>query len=221
MPISALGSPILGAFSCILVAVSSCQSPPTTQEETSNPPVVVSGEPTLIPDTVVLSVPTIDPVKREQWEDYSNGIPLFGASFEPIDQAELNPNFFAFRDSLLAALANKDVDFVLDHLDPQIKMSYDVAQGKEDFMESWKLEDDPENSTFWSTMTQVLEAGGIFTSRDLNYFVSPYTFLLDLEDPYSYKAVLGTDVRIRNSPWPRRQSVGIAQLRSGSGTAFG
>ncbi len=154
----------------------------------------------VVPDTIILNTMILDPEAQADWIDYTDGIPIQNGRFEPLDQADLNPHFILFKDSMLQALQQKDTAFLLGHIGDKIAMSFDVEQTKAEFINNWNLQSAPENSSLWGVLIEVLEMGGLFSSSEFNFFICPYTFFLSVENPYAHKAVVGTEVRIRNKP---------------------
>ena len=183
----------------------SCSSPGSeTEAEIAADPSSTKGAAVdtkfLIPDTIVLNTMSLDPALQAEWIDYTDGIPLRNGKFEPIDQASLNPHFLAFRDSLIQALEEANTQFLLDHIGNKVSMSFDVEQDKEEFIANWNLDDTTATSSIWNVLLETIHTGGLFSSTEFNFFICPYTFLLDVEDPYMQKAIVGTEVRIRDRP---------------------
>lgn len=182
-----------------------CSSPPSraeTEAEVEPPSEKSATVDTkfLIPDTIVLNTMSLDPASQAEWIDYTDGIPLQNGNFEPIDQASLNPHFLTFRDSLVRALEEEDTQFLLDHIGNKIAMSFDMEQDKSEFIANWNLDDTTTTSSIWKVLMETVQTGGLFSSSEFNFFICPYTFLLDVEDPYMQKAIVGTEVRIRDRP---------------------
>ena len=188
----------------LLTAGLGCSSSPQAPEKTTPTPLENKGyaveDKFLVPDTIILNTMTLDPEAQADWIDYTDGIPIQNGRFEPMDQADLNPHFILFKDSMLQALQQKDTAFLLGHIGDKIAMSFDVEQTKAEFIKNWNLESAPDNSSLWEVLTEVLEMGGLFSSSEFNFFICPYTFFLSVDNPYSQKAVVGTEVRIRNKP---------------------
>ena len=146
------------------------------------------------------SIPESPVMHTESWVDYAEGIrPKQGKLF-PVDQAQLNSTFFQFREKLLAAIAEKNVDFLLEHVDEDIKIGFGAEYGKEDFIKSWNLKDHAEQSLLWQQLAEVLSLGGVFDNAELSSFTAPYTFHAWVDDPYQYKVITGTQVRVRAEP---------------------
>jgi hypothetical protein len=120
----------------------------------------------------------------------------------PIDEADQNPDFKAFRDSLLAAVERKDLDFLLDHVDDQIRVSFGTDQGKVDFVRFWKLNEQPEESRIWAELKEVLRLGGTFRGEERTSFTAPYLFNRFPKgfDEFLYAAIIDSVVYLREEP---------------------
>lgn len=119
----------------------------------------------------------------------------------PVDEAYKNPDFLEFRQKLLRALDEKNLGFLLKHIDENIKVSFGGHQGIEDFIKYWELDKQPQESKIWKTLEETMKLGGKFDKNNLNYFTAPYTFLSEkISDPYSELIITGTNVRIRQQP---------------------
>lgn len=116
----------------------------------------------------------------------------------PTDEGIKNPEFFAFRARLQAALARRDVAAVLAVVDPQIKNTFGADDGIEAFKRLWKVPGG--ESRLWEELGLVLALGGKFQGE--NSFVAPYIFSHWPEpfDAFQHVAVLGSDVRVRAEP---------------------
>ena len=83
-----------------------------------------------------------------------------GKKIIPIDQGEVNADFFNFRQELRKALERKDLNFLMSHLDENVKLSFGGHNGKKDFIKLWNLAQNPEKSEVWQTLLDVIELGG-------------------------------------------------------------
>ena len=123
-----------------------------------------------------------------------------GKKVIPTDQAEVNPDFFQFRQKLRQALEKKDLDFVLSHLDENAKLTFGGRAGQKDFLKIWNLEKNPEKSEMWQTFLDVIDLGGKFQDQERNSFVAPYTFLAEeVEDSFESLIVIGENVTVRKT----------------------
>jgi uncharacterized protein YgiM (DUF1202 family) len=114
----------------------------------------------------------------------------------PADEAVRNPELFAFRAHLQAAVARHDTEAVLAAVHPNIKIGFGGEDGIEAFKRTWKL---PAGSRLWDELGIVLALGGSFQG---NNFVAPYVFSRWPErfDSFGHVAVIGTNVRVRSKP---------------------
>jgi hypothetical protein len=122
----------------------------------------------------------------------------------PSDEAVQDPEFFAFRARLQAAVARHDTAAVLEVVDPKIKNTFGGDDGLAAFRRLWKLETG-DDSRLWDELGLVLALGGSFQSNPQNNkdtFVAPYVFSRWPEqfDAFEHVAVLGTRVRVRAEP---------------------
>jgi hypothetical protein len=121
----------------------------------------------------------------------------------PIDEGSANSSFQNFRNQLLNAVENRDKDFVIGVLDPDIKNGYDIEQGINEFRKRWNLED-PESS-LWDVLSRILRGGGSFKNRQTE-FCGPYVIsqwpnvvrqLPEGSDTLDYVAITGKDIDVR------------------------
>ena len=120
----------------------------------------------------------------------------------PIDEANQNPDFRAFRDSLLAAVERKDLDFLLDHMDDQVRVNFGADHGKGDFIKFWKLNERPEESRLWYELKKVLRLGGAFSDEEKTSFTAPYLYTSFPKsfDEFLYAAIIDSVVYLREEP---------------------
>jgi hypothetical protein len=137
----------------------------------------------------------------------------------PVDEADRDPSFVAFRAKLLEAVEKKDATFVLSILDRSIINSFGGDGGVEEFKEQWKLEQP--DSELWTELKTILSLGGSFVkdSGEISQFCAPYVYstwdrvegkVSDLDDVPSYGAIVGDKVAVRREP--RDDSEAIATL---------
>ncbi|MEM8808681.1 MAG: hypothetical protein AAGF01_21915 [Cyanobacteria bacterium P01_G01_bin.38] len=129
-----------------------------------------------------------------------------GATLLPVDEGDDHASFNTFRTQLIAAVKNKDTDFLLGIVHPDIKIGFGGGGGLEDFKQRWQIEDP--NSQLWNELEAVLSLGGAFyrsnapMDRDTDLFVAPYVFA-NFPDEYSgfeYAAIVADDVALREEP---------------------
>lgn len=119
----------------------------------------------------------------------------------PTDEAVRDPQLFAFRAQLQAAIARRDVQAVLDAVHPNIKNGFGGNDGFEEFKKQWKLTGPSQDtSPLWDELGTVLALGGSFQNKD--NFVAPYVFSKwpERTDAFEHVAVVGTGVRVRSQP---------------------
>lgn len=117
---------------------------------------------------------------------------------EPVDEAARQPDFLSFRNSLQAAVAERDVEVLLRSVHPDIRNTFGDDNGIEAFRRLWRL-DEPD-SDLWAELGTVLRLGGTFEGPDS--FVAPYVFShwRGEFDAFDHVAVIGSTVRVRSAP---------------------
>jgi len=120
----------------------------------------------------------------------------------PVDEADQNPDFKTFRDSLLVAIEKKDVVFLLGHIDSKIRVSFGMDYGFDDFVKYWKLNENPDRSRLWLELKEVLRLGGFFRNAEKTSFTAPYLFTKFPKDfdAFFYAAVTDSNVYLRSEP---------------------
>ena len=118
----------------------------------------------------------------------------------PVDEAARDPEFFAFRAQLQAAVARHDAEAVLAAVHPNVKNTFGGNDGIDAFRRIWKL---PAGDRLWDELGTVLAFGGAFQGGGL--FSAPYVFARwpDQHDSFGHVAVLGSNVRVRAAPGPQ------------------
>ena len=89
----------------------------------------------------------------------------------PIDEGRNNKQFTTFRESLMAAIAAENLDWILNRVAPEIHFSFGSGPGKEAFIKNWKQIG---WDKFLTELQRVVENGGHFQQPD--FFSAPYTF---------------------------------------------
>jgi len=132
------------------------------------------------------------------------------ASLNPFNNHNSNSDIEAFHEAFIQALNDKNLAFIMEHLDENIKLSFGGDGGKASFKTFWNLEQDPENSDFWDIMLKTIQFG--FVSVEYGGFTAPYVFTdFPYEfDSFSYMACTGENVNVRMEP--DENSVVIRQL---------
>lgn len=119
-------------------------------------------------------------------------------TWPPFDEADKDPTFKAYRDTLLAAIDRRDIEAVVAAASPDIKLSFGDDGGRERFRE-WLTGADAE--PYWAMLKRVVSEGGKFDED--GRFVAPWAFHYlppDDVDFYSVAVVAGTNVRLRAAP---------------------
>lgn len=119
---------------------------------------------------------------------------------KPVDEAENNPSFLAFRTKLIQAVQKRDVKFILSIVDKDIKNGFGGADGIAEFKKQWKIYN--RNSELWKELLTVLTHGGTFDKENKNSFYAPYLFTTFPEDldAFEYQAIFGNNVNLRSKP---------------------
>ena len=121
--------------------------------------------------------------------------------FTPYDEATKDPSLMKFRARLWKAIQEKDVAFLTDALDQNIKIGFGDNNGKKAFIQQWQLYSNPKNSNLWQELGNVLKLGGAFGQHSNYQFCAPYVSdLEDIEDPFEEGIIIGEGVRLRAHP---------------------
>lgn len=130
---------------------------------------------------------------------------------KPVDESKKDASFLAFRTNLIKAVEKRDSKFIIEMLDPNIKLSFGGSEGIRDFKKIWKPES--ANSKFWSEFSAVIKNGGLFINDgNAKIFTAPYSFnaFPDDLDVFEYSVIFGNNVNLRSQP--NLQSSVITQL---------
>jgi hypothetical protein len=117
------------------------------------------------------------------------------AQLLPIDQAATQPEFFAFRARLQAAIARRDEAALLAAVDPGIRLSFGADNGINVLRTQLR---DPK-TTLWADLATALALGGTFAAP--TSFTAPYVFASwpSNADSFECAAVIGESVRVRRT----------------------
>ena len=125
----------------------------------------------------------------------------------PVDEAARDPEFFAFRSRLIAALQKRDTAVLYSAVSDHIKNSFGGNDGIAAFKELWRPED--ADSKLWGLLTEVLANGGRFDASK-NFF-APYWYAVEPsgggDDPFVYGAIVGRGVKVRREPTATREAL--------------
>jgi Bacterial SH3 domain len=119
---------------------------------------------------------------------------------KPVDEANQDASFLAFRTKLIAAAERKDLKYVQSIMDPKIELSFGGDTGLAGFRRVWK-----KPAEFWPEFLAVIKNGGRFVGEGknkMNSFSAPYLFVDMPEDLdiFEYYAVFGNNVNLREAP---------------------
>lgn len=121
----------------------------------------------------------------------------------PVDDGSKDTSFLQFRERLLKALKERDVNFVISVLDPAIRCSLGGGDGgPQEFRDYWKLQA-PGTSELWRELTTVLSMGGKLDRLDDHLqFTAPYTFSHYPQhfDAFESLAIIRPRVNLRARP---------------------
>jgi hypothetical protein len=155
-----------------------------------------------------------------------------------VDEGGKDSSFTAYRDTLIAAIAGRDVDTVVASAAPDIHLDFGGGEGRdefrnrltataEDFSEDYAHLADEYREQYWDALEEVLRLGGVF--RESTSFVAPYTWavrLSDDEDPFTTSFIIGSDVPLRSRPSRYGDAISVLDedivrlLDGGKGTDF-
>ena len=130
---------------------------------------------------------------------------------KPVDEANLDPSFIAFRVKLIAAAERRDAKYILGILDPKIQLSFGGHAGIADFKSMWKIQS--KNTEFWDEFLTVIKNGGSFVHENgkrTNLFYAPYSFDSFPEDldGFEHFVVFGSNVNMRETAGGNSKVIG-------------
>jgi hypothetical protein len=119
---------------------------------------------------------------------------------KPVDEAQKDESFLAFRTKLIQAAKHRDTKYILSIVDADIKNSFGGDDGIQEFKEWWKIND--AKSEFWKEFLPVISNGGQFIAGENNLFCAPFSFTAFPEDldAFSYSVIFGNNVNLRSKP---------------------
>lgn len=121
---------------------------------------------------------------------------------EPVDEADRDPSFRAFRDRLLLAARRRDEAFVLSITSPEIEYNLEADEGISGFQQFWMI---GQRARFWRELETVLRLGATVTEMSEDgprEFCAPYVYGLwpDELDSLDHRAIVASDVKVRAAP---------------------
>ena len=119
----------------------------------------------------------------------------------PVDEGILDTSFFLFREAFLDAITRRDVLYLLDVCDENIKSGFGGEDSLPQFVEAWQLDKDASGSQVWEILLKILRNGGVFENGQRNFY-APFTFATfpDEYDAFEYGVITGEGVRVRQNP---------------------
>jgi hypothetical protein len=131
---------------------------------------------------------------------------------QPVDEAEEDADFAAFREALLAAVVARDIEAILGMAAEDVELSFGGAEGQEalraylevdpeDFSPERRFEAPALRERNWADLETVLRMGGVFDGDAR--FIAPYTFAVtppEGMDPFEVLFVTGSGVALRERP---------------------
>ena len=121
----------------------------------------------------------------------------------PADQSVLDTTLFVFINQLQKAIDDKDIFFILDHLDEEVNNGEGYANSTDGFVDKWRLKNDVSTqlSDLWIVLRHILRNGGVINNRRTRYVAPYYRALYPVQTPSDTTGViLGQGVRIRTAP---------------------
>ncbi|MGR3312858.1 hypothetical protein [Roseovarius indicus] len=130
----------------------------------------------------------------------------------PVDEAEEDESFVAYRERLIAAVVARDIEAIVAMSAEDIRLSFGGASGHaalreyltvdpKTFPEGQRHEAPALRQRNWADLETVLRMGGVFDGD--GQFVAPYTWSFqppDDMDPFEVMFVTGTGVAMRDRP---------------------
>jgi hypothetical protein len=112
-----------------------------------------------------------------------------------VDEAPSNRAFLAYRNRLRTAVERRDLDAVVEAMDPNIRLDFGGGYGVAMFRTMVA-----EQSGMWEALRMALTLGGGFAHEDV--FAAPYVYARwpDDFDSFECAAIVGTNVRLRSAP---------------------
>lgn len=130
-------------------------------------------------------------------------------TWPPFDEAGSDRSFQTFRDRLLQAVRERDVEAVVAAAAEDIELSYGGDNGRDTFRLWLTGGGDTEPAFYWAYLERALAEGGRFEN---GIFIGPWSYWYeppDTIDYYSAAVVAGKNVRLRAGP-----STGDAVIRA-------
>lgn len=118
-----------------------------------------------------------------------------------VDEADKDASFRSFRTQFIATVKRRDVNALMNSLDPNIKVSFGGDEGIVDFKKFWKI--NSPDTKLWEELLKVLSGGGFLHRNGGRIsFSAPYSFdgFPEDLDAFSYLVIFGNAVALRDKP---------------------
>jgi hypothetical protein len=123
------------------------------------------------------------------------------AKLPPVDEPSGDAAWVRFRTALLAALEQRDKNFVLSVLDPRISNGEDTPTGVAEFKKQWDFDKDPKE--FWVELRRVLSLGSVYVrGRTGTQICGPYVAMKwpAGHDPARSGAIISNEALVKERP---------------------
>ncbi|MEM9715432.1 MAG: SH3 domain-containing protein [Pseudomonadota bacterium] len=164
------------------------------------------------------------------------------AQIIPVDEAESIPDLQAFRDKMLQAVVERDVDTIVNMASDDIMLDFGGGSGQDTLRQRlsetalffYSEEEDPADTTryreeFWLGLESALRLGGVYDAEQQE-FTAPHYFRADIGDvpydPFSTYFVVTNNVAVRDRPNRYGRIIDrldyelVARLEGGEGTSY-
>ncbi len=132
----------------------------------------------------------------------------------PVDQGKEVAAFLQFRNEVLLRIEERDLDYILTHVDPEFFYHPLSARGLQAFHDYFSLDTNPEESNLWEVLKEALLLGGIFLDQERTIYETPYLKSRFPKgfDPYNHKVVIGRDIPIHEKPNAASRIIGLLRF---------
>ena len=160
----------------------------------------------------------------------------------PVDEAAQDAELMAFRDRLLTAVIERDVDYIISVAHPEIHLDFGGGTGTEELRNRlsegqrfyYAGEDDSDTKRYreelWLGFESALRLGGVLDEEN-GSFVAPHYFGVDHTnlryDPFFTDFVIADNVAVRDRPNRYGEVIDrldyefVERLEGGFGTSYG
>ncbi|MEM9715718.1 MAG: SH3 domain-containing protein [Pseudomonadota bacterium] len=163
------------------------------------------------------------------------------AQIIPVDEAEGIPDLRAFRDKMLQAVVERDVDTIVNMASDDIMLDFGGGAGQDTLRQRlsdtalfFYGDEDPADATkyreeFWLGLESALRLGGVYDAEQQE-FIAPHYFRADIGDvpydPFFTYFVITENVAVRDRPNRYGKIIDrldyelVARLEGGEGTSY-